>query len=188
MAQAGHETRLHGIGADRKYDGNSRGRRFRGECRDRCASEDDRDLPLNEFGRERRQSTDVAFCKPGFDGDIAAFVEAGFTQSFAEWSQQVRIGMGRSKPEITDDRCSRLLRKCGKRPSDRTADKRDELAPSHSRPRGSRLAILLVQKSAVSAPVMGVCPKTASARLFYHLIRASDQAEAKRRGRAPWRS
>src|SRR5215472_1972110 len=72
-----------------------------------------------------------------FDRDILAFDGAGFLQALVECRYEMCIRTGRSAVEIADHRHHWLLRARGERPSCRTTEQRDELAPPQVGHRGS---------------------------------------------------
>src|SRR5262245_54468203 len=111
---------------------------------------------MNKFSRQARQSVVVTISKPIFDCDILSVDKAGLHQSFCECRD---LGRDFRRPGMkkTDMNCG-LLRARHKRPRcRRTAEKSDELAPSHCLPRGSGQRIVstltCIQEEASACPL-----------------------------------
>ena len=70
--------------------------------------------------------------RPGiFDRHVLALDLADFAETLVEHPHQVRYQVSRPAAEDSDHRHRRLLRQRSKRPTRRTPENRDELAPSH---------------------------------------------------------
>src|SRR6185503_3428418 len=93
---------------------------------------------LYKFSGERGQPAVVAARPAVLDGHVLAVERAGFSQTFEKRLQHQPSIVGRAGTHETDNRPRRLLCTHRKRPSrSSTAEKRDEIAPPHCRPRGS---------------------------------------------------
>jgi hypothetical protein len=66
---------------------------------------------------------------------VFALNVANLLQALAKPTKAIRHRLKGTRIEIPNNRHRRLLRVDAERPSGRTADKRDELAPPHARPR-----------------------------------------------------
>jgi hypothetical protein len=86
----------------------------------------------NEVRRQRRKAIKLTIPPSVFERDVQALLKAAFRESLANEGQTFAIGSCRGAAEDADYRNRRLLRACGERPRRRTAEQRDELAPSHS--------------------------------------------------------
>src|SRR5262249_26758024 len=71
---------------------------------------DHRDLPTNQFGRQRRQPVALIFGEPVDDFDVLALNEACVLEALAECAQTVGLCVSRCGIEKSDDRHCRLLR------------------------------------------------------------------------------
>src|SRR3974377_2352877 len=74
----------------------------------------------------------VALRPAVFDCHVLALDEAGFFETLPKRGHKVRGVPGRCRVDKTNHRHRRLLRVRGERPSNRTAEKRDEFPPPHS--------------------------------------------------------
>src|SRR5262245_42144094 len=89
--QAGDKTQLDWVAPGREYDRNGRRRRF-GRQRRRCAGRgDDRDLALDQVGRQRWQSVIVTFRPAILDSRVLTIDVADFLQTLAERGRVRRI-------------------------------------------------------------------------------------------------
>src|SRR5262245_32595424 len=76
------------------------------------------------------------------DCNVLAFDVARFAEAFAERGHKTRVGVRRPVSDKRDHRHRRLLRMHRKRPHCcRSAEDRDELAPSHSITRSARVSM-----------------------------------------------
>ena len=116
----------------REHDRNRGGRRLGGQNRIAASGRGDHGhLAADQIGRKRRQSIVLVFRKPVFDRHVAAFDIAGFTQATAERIREVGPVISPQAGQEADHRHRRLLRARRERPRRRrTAEQRDELAPS----------------------------------------------------------
>src|SRR5262249_29376746 len=132
-AQAGDKTQLDRVTPGREYDRNRRSRRF-GRQRRRCASRgDDRDLLLNQIGRQRWQSVIVTFRPAILDRHVAALDITSFVEALAERGHHGCVPLRRPTIEEPKHRHRRLLRARRERPrGSRAAEQRDERAAFHS--------------------------------------------------------
>ena len=97
------------------------------------AGEQHRHLPLDQFGRQRRQLIEPPVSPAKFDRDVLALDKTAFAERSGETPPQVPHGGWRTAAEETDHRHRRLLRARRERPRRRrAAEQRDELAPLHS--------------------------------------------------------
>ena len=171
----GDKAHFHRIAAGREDNRNRRRRFF---CRKRCrraGGRDDRNLTADEIGGQVGQPVVMALRPAVLDHDIPSLDEAHRVQAPSEFADKFRVALSRSGVKETDDRHRRLLRTRREWPGcGRAGDNFNEFAPPHRRPRGHHPGILPVQARAVSAPVMGVCPKRRRARLLDHLIGAGE--------------
>jgi len=71
---------------------------------------DHRDLPANQFGRQRRQPLHLVLSPAVFDRDVLALDVAGLLEALTERSQAIPISIRRLAVEETDHRNRRLLR------------------------------------------------------------------------------
>ena len=107
-----------------------------------------------------KQHVDIRnlFLRPGtvvFNGDVPALDEADRTKPLPEALDIGRITVRRRRAEKSDHRHRRLLRPCHHRPRSRTAEQRDELAPSHS-----------ITSSAVASSASGTVGRCGSTALI----------------------
>src|SRR5262249_20061739 len=109
------------------------GGRLRRECC-RCRSRNQNINPqTNQFGSKRSESVVVAVRPAIFDHYVLRFDISGIFQASAERTQSVGKEFWGIAAEKSDYRHRRLLRSRRKRPHRASpAEKRDELAPSHS--------------------------------------------------------
>ena len=128
-AQARDEADLHGIADGREDDGNARRCRLRNERRRGGERDDDGHLALRQIGGHGGQPLVLAFGPAIFDGDIAAFGVARFTQAPAEGCQQGRPGRGTRGAQQPDYRRPLLRARNERQPSRRAAESQDEIAP-----------------------------------------------------------
>ena len=91
---------------------------------------DHRDLPANQFGRQRRQPLHLVLSPAVFDRDVLALDVAGLLEALAERPQAIRISVRRLAVEETDHRHRRLLRVRRERPRRRAAEYEYEFSPS----------------------------------------------------------
>jgi hypothetical protein len=126
------EAELDRIAAAREYDGDRRRRRL-GRQRRRItpARHYDGNAAVDQLGRQGGKPI-VATLRPAeFDRDVLALDVAGFLQTLAEDSHEVRIGSGRSAMQVPDHGQRQLLGGGGGRPRDRrrrhAREQRDEL-------------------------------------------------------------
>ncbi len=135
--QAGDEAELDRIGGGFEHDRNSRGRFLCRQRRRRAGGGNDRDLMLNQVGRQRRQAVILALGPAVFDPHIAAVDVAGLSEPFEKSRRERRVTLRRGGIEEADHRHRALLGARGERPRHgshrRAAEKRDDLAPSHCR-------------------------------------------------------
>jgi hypothetical protein len=118
---AGGENYRHGCGCHPQ----SAGRDVGGTCKEYGH------FALDQFGRQFRESIELAVCPAEFNRDVLAINVARFVQRPAEHRHQVGIRRERPTTQETDHRHGRLLRVRGKWPTQRTAYKSNELAPPH---------------------------------------------------------
>src|SRR5262249_33145070 len=94
--------------------------------------DDDRYLPANEIGGERRQAIVLTFRPAVFDGHVPAFDVTGFAQALTECVNSSCERGRRCTMQKPDDRHRSLLRTRPERPRGRrTAEQRDERAAGH---------------------------------------------------------
>ncbi|MFL5001197.1 MAG: hypothetical protein ACJ8DY_12510 [Xanthobacteraceae bacterium] len=93
-------------------------------------------LTNDQIRRQRRQPIAHAVRPAVLDRDVLAFDESGFLQALPEGGHEVdRVGEP-ADAKKSDHRHRRLLRACRERPRRcRAAEKGDELASQHVRPR-----------------------------------------------------
>src|SRR5262249_39269597 len=131
--EAPDDAEPHGIAADREHDGYRCRRRFGRQYRRITAlRHNERHMAAHEFCRQCGKPIVVTLRPAVLDRDVLAFDVAGFLQTLSECANKVRIRSGRSAMKVTDHWNNRLLRARRERPRSRTAEKRYELAPSHS--------------------------------------------------------
>ena len=95
------------------------------------------DLETSQVRHERRKPIIVAIRPAVFDDKIPSFLIAEIAQARAKglWAFGQTVRSGRSQEPDPKDLRRWLLRTRSERPRNRrTAEKRDELAPSHCRP------------------------------------------------------
>src|SRR5262245_27795925 len=129
-----NEASFDGVPAVAEHDRNSSGGSFSSLCAQPVARRDDDGHPTaNQLRRQCWQPINLPLSREIIDYDVLAFDIAGFVQAFADRCKEVRPAFGVWKEvEMSNDRQWLLLRPYGERPCHRAADKRDELAPSHS--------------------------------------------------------
>src|SRR4029077_3360742 len=93
---------------------------------------DHRHLTAYQIGREVGQSVGLVLRPAILDRHILALDVAGFTKALAEIACTIDRRRSCRAAEESYYRHRRLLRTRSQRPSHRAAEKRDELAPSHS--------------------------------------------------------
>src|SRR6185503_6051269 len=93
---------------------------------------DDINLPLNEFPRQRRQAVIPAFCPTKIDLYILAFNVANFLETLSEGHDSAVNREGRYTAEETDRGHCRLLRAHYQRIRSPRAKKGNKLPPPHS--------------------------------------------------------
>jgi hypothetical protein len=132
--ETGDQTKFDRVAAHAEHDRNRRCRGFGSQRRANAAAgqSDDIDSAADEIGDQCRQALVAGVAEAVFDRDVVALDVAGLRQTLAERHLALRVGIGRAGVQVADHRHRRLLRARGERPSDRTADERDELATSHS--------------------------------------------------------
>src|SRR5262249_30169974 len=109
-------------------------------CHPQCAGrnvgstcKEDRHFALDQFGRQFRESIELAVCPAEFNRNVLAVNVTCFVQRPAERCYQAGIRSKRATTQETDHRRRRLLRAGHQRPHHRRAsEKLDELAPPHS--------------------------------------------------------
>ena len=133
MVEAGDETQIDRVTGAEKDDRNSRGRLLCRQCPSSATEYGDHGhLSANQLVRQRQQSIVLPLRPPVFDRHVAALDVAGVAQASAERGQAVRPKIRRCAAEEPDHRQPGLLRPRRERPRRRrTAEGRDELAPSH---------------------------------------------------------
>jgi hypothetical protein len=104
-------------------------RRAREGCR---LPGEDGNLAANQIGYQRRQPIIVTVRPAVFDCHILCLDIAGFIQSLVECSAPIGKRAGRPRLEMPNHRQCRLLCTCGERPSGRTAEHTETLAPFSS--------------------------------------------------------
>jgi hypothetical protein len=116
LVQARDQSCLHWVWAG-KYDRDSRGCAFGGECRARASSRDDNFNPApNEIGCQLCKSIVLTLGRAVFDRDVLALGIASFLPALTECGHQVHGAFNRRTPKEPDHRHRRLLRARGKRP------------------------------------------------------------------------
>jgi hypothetical protein len=109
--EAGDEAQLDGIGAGAEDNGNCRGRRLGREYgRSASARDDHAHLPVDQIGRQCRQSVVLTFRPAVFDHDVLAFDIVRFLQTLVERRDLLAQLSGRCGIEEPDHRHRRLLR------------------------------------------------------------------------------
>ena len=109
-AEARHEPLLDRIAPSCKDDGNSRGRRLRGQdCGLSPGGRDDAHGATDKLRRHRRKSIILAERPPVLNGHVLALDKAAFAQAAAECVHEVSGVLGRPGTEISNQRQGRLL-------------------------------------------------------------------------------
>src|SRR5262249_22583015 len=88
--------------------------------------------PAHQIGGKAWQPIRLIVSPTLLDDDIASLDEPFLTQPFGEFRHEVRKRRGARTAKKTNHRHRRLLRPRRKRPRNRCADQRNELAPLHS--------------------------------------------------------
>jgi hypothetical protein len=131
---AGDQTKLDGVFADREDDRYCCGRSF-GRKRGRIAPErnDYRHATAGQVGHERWQAIVLALQPMVLDRRVLALDVAGFVEPFLERSDLAHRGVRRPAADEADDRQRRLLRaRRERRRCRRAANERHKLATPHS--------------------------------------------------------
>src|SRR5262249_12211966 len=117
-----------------------RGGRRRLLCREERGSRRDNhvDLHLDELGNDLSKARTVSLRPPCLERNGTTLDPAEFAQSLRECGMPLAVGGRCAHAPVADGRKPWLLRARRERPSRRTADQRDELPASHSRPQGSK--------------------------------------------------
>src|SRR5262249_8939720 len=84
-----------------------------------------------QIGRERRKSLKLPLSKAVFERQILTFSKSHFPKTVLEGRDLIAQRRARSSHHESDGWRRLLLRECRERPSGRTADECDELAPPH---------------------------------------------------------
>ena len=157
--EAGDQTEPHGVFGHGEHDRNRGACRLGRERRNGAATGNDHShRPTRQFACQLRQPIGSILGPAKFDHDILALDEARLPQALAKCAQAIRVGIGRSGMEEADHRHCWLLRARRERPRRRTAEQRDELAPSHHS---------ITSSARTSKPVGNVSPRAfAVARLI----------------------
>ena len=146
--EAGDKPSRDGINAHLEDNGDRCGCRFCRKCRGRATRRDNHVHPTaNQIGRQNRQPIVLAFCPAKIDRYIATLDKAGIAQALAKRAQRACVQVRRRTAEKADHRHC-LLRGRYKWPRCRNAEKCDERAPPHCRPRGQTQGIVPKKSSA----------------------------------------
>src|SRR5262249_48755784 len=132
LVKAADEVLCERIAAHEEDNWNGGGRRFRRVCRVNPGRYNHCHSALNQIGGERGQSIIVTVRPAVFDGYIAPLLIPAFGEALPTPVHPLRHITGRSGAEEPNYRHCRLLRARSQRPRGRTADKRHEVAASHS--------------------------------------------------------
>src|SRR5262249_52732391 len=134
--EAGNNAELNWIATDREDNGNCLCRGLSGESRHSAPGRHEHcHLAGYEIGSECGESIVAPFRPAKFDGHVATFNIAAFTQSLTKCRQEVCPGAGRHAAEESDHRHWRLLRARRERPGQRrAAPECDEVTPCHAKP------------------------------------------------------
>jgi hypothetical protein len=152
------------VSANAKGDRDRRGRSFGRKGRRIASRSDNCHATADEVGHERGQAIVLAAEPVVLDDDVLALDVAGFAEAFRERGCMARRTIERSTAEKANHRSRRLLRTRRERPRRCAAEKRDELATSHS-----------ITSSARTRNVSGMASPIALAAL--RLITSSPQFE-----------
>ena len=134
--EASDEAIFDRVARYREDNGNVRLGRRHYRLHSRGIRKDHSHLTTNQLSRHRRQSIILALSPAEFDHCVATLDITSFAQTLAECSYHARIRGGRRATEKPDHRHRRLLRTRSEWPCRRcTAEKYDEIAPSHCLPR-----------------------------------------------------
>src|SRR5262249_38679316 len=130
--KTGDDAAADRIARGREHDRNRRCRLLCCEGSWSVVSDDDIDLEPNKLVREIFQTLGVPLGPAILDREIAALDPAQLAHSLHEGGGPLALRRRATSAEQSDSRRLRLLRACLERPrGSRTANKRDELAPSH---------------------------------------------------------
>jgi len=133
-SQAGDKTKPDGVFGGAEDDRDCRACRLGRDRRGIAAEANNhRDLPPNQFRRQRRQPIELVLGPPVFDHDILALDVAGLLQALAKRAQALREPVRRYAAEEANHRQDALLRARRERPRRRrAAEQCNERAASHS--------------------------------------------------------
>src|SRR5215467_8379592 len=138
--EAGNEAGSNRIAASGNDDRHGRG--CHPQCTDRnvgSTCKEDRHFAFDQFGRQFRQSIELAVCPAEFNRNVLAINVARFVQCPAERRHQVGIRSERATTQETDHRHRRLLRASHQRPRRRCAHSHQEVSSPHIAPEAQTL-------------------------------------------------
>jgi hypothetical protein len=93
-SKIGDETTPDRVFGGHEYDRDCRGCRL-GRKLGESGRDDHRDLPANQFGRQRRQPLPLVLGPPVIDGNVFTLDVAGLLEALTERSQAIRISVRR---------------------------------------------------------------------------------------------